>query len=62
MSAPIDPQTTLHVFCANLFSSILCRIAQPVEPFGFTYIQYDWPLSRAERVQDCFGKQPNLFD
>jgi len=41
---------------------ILQRVAYPVEPLGFKFVQNDLPPSLVDGIRDRLGKQPCLFD
>jgi len=41
---------------------ILRRVAYPVEPLSFKFVQNDLPLSLLDGIRDRLGKQPDLFD
>jgi hypothetical protein len=41
---------------------ILRRVAYPVEPLGFMFVQNDLPPSLLDGIRDCLGKQAGLFD
>jgi len=41
---------------------VLQRVAYPVEPFGFMFVQHDLPPSLLDGIRDRLGKQPDLFD
>jgi len=41
--------------------TVLRRVAYPVEPFDFLFVQYDLPLPLVGSVRDRLGKQPDLF-
>jgi hypothetical protein len=41
---------------------ILRRVAYPVEPLGFKFVQNDLPPSLACGIRDSLGKQAGLFD
>lgn len=45
----------------NSFAQILGRIADPVEPFSFTFVPHDLQLSPLDGVGDGLGKPPDLF-
>jgi hypothetical protein len=46
----------------NLLSSILLRIADPVEPFYFELVQNNLLPPLLEDICDNLGKQAGLFD
>ena len=46
----------------NLLSSILLRIADPVEPLDFQFVQNDLPLPLFDGLHNRAGKQAGLFD
>jgi hypothetical protein len=46
---------------SDFLSTILRRVADSVEPFGFTFVQNDLPLSLLDGIRDRLGKQPGLF-
>jgi hypothetical protein len=43
-------------------SKIFRRVAYPVEPFGFTFVQDSLPPSLPGGMRDRFGKRPSLPD
>ena len=43
-------------------SKILRRVAYPVEPFGFMFVQHDPPPALPGGVRGGLGKEPGLFD
>lgn len=45
-----------------LFPAILRRVANPVQPFGFSFVQDRPPLSLLDGIRDGFGKQADLLD
>ena len=46
---------------SSLLPAILLRIADPVEPFNFQFVQHDLPPSLLGRLRESFGKQAGLF-
>ena len=42
--------------------TILRRVAYPVEPFGFKFVQNDLPAPLLDGIDGRLGKQPGLFD
>ena len=46
----------------NLLPTILRRVADPVEPFGFKFVQNDLLPPLLDGIRDSLGKQPGLFD
>ena len=46
----------------GLFSAILMRIADAVQPFDFHFVHQFLLLPSLEEVRDGFGQQPDLFD
>lgn len=46
----------------NSLPSILRRIADPVEPFGFTFVKNELQPPLLDGIGERLGKQPDLFD
>jgi hypothetical protein len=46
----------------KLLPAILQRVANPVQPFGFTLVQDDLPLPLLDGVRDVFGDRADLLD
>jgi hypothetical protein len=44
------------------FPKILRRVANPVEPFGFMFVQDDLPPPLLDGIRNGLGKEPDLFD
>ena len=43
-------------------AQVLRRIANPVKPFSFKFVQNDLPLALPDGIRDRLWKQPDLFD
>jgi hypothetical protein len=43
-------------------SKILRRVANPVEPLNFMFVQHDLPSPFPDGIRDRLGKQPRLFN
>jgi len=46
---------------ASSLPAIFRRVAYPVEPFDFLFVQHDLPLPLVDSLRDRLGKQPDLF-
>jgi hypothetical protein len=42
--------------------AILQRVANPIQPFGFTFVQDSLMLSLLDGIRDSFGNQADLLD
>ena len=52
----------MKIVLAYLFTKILRRVADPVEPLGFMFVPRDLPPSLLGGIRERLGKAPDLFD